>query len=97
LAVSQENIEHHRRVVDAFNARDVESYVPYFDPSIELHSAFAAVGGAIYHGHDGLQKWHRDLSDVFGDEIHFEVDAYFDLGEETLAFYALQGQGPKRC
>jgi hypothetical protein len=71
--MSEENVELHRRMVEAFNARDLESYIAYFDPSIELHSAFAAVGGAIYHGHDGLRKWHRDLSDVWGDEVRAEA------------------------
>jgi SnoaL-like domain len=91
--MSQENVELLRGVVEAFNARDVEAYIAYCDPSIELHSAFAAVGGAVYHGHDGMRRWQRDFEDAWGEEIRIEPDAYFDLGEHTLAFYVLQGRG----
>ena len=59
--MSQENVELHRRAIQAFNARDIEAFIAYCDPGIEWHSTFAAVGGAIYHGHDGirLQPSHR--------------------------------------
>jgi hypothetical protein len=91
--VSHRNVKLLRRAVEAYNARDIETFVAHCDPSIELHSAFAAIGGAVYHGHDGLRTWHRDLEETWGDEIRFEPEAYFDLGEQTLAFYVLHGRG----
>jgi hypothetical protein len=90
--VSQ-NVELLRRVVDAYNARDIEELISYCDPSVEFHSAYAAIGGAVYHGHDGMRSWHRDVQDVWGDETRLEQEAYFDLGEQTLAFYVLRGRG----
>ena len=90
--------EQDRRFVAAFNARDVESLIACFAPSIEYHSAFAAVGGAVYHGHDGLRRWHRDLAEAWGDEIRAEPETYFDLGEHTLAFPgAARARTAKRC
>jgi ketosteroid isomerase-like protein len=92
--VSEQNVELLRRAYEAFNARDIETLIAYYDPSVEFHSHFAAVGGmTVYHGHDGLRRWHRDLEDVWGDEIRLEPEAYFDLGEHTLAFGALHGRG----
>ena len=91
--MSQENVELHRRTYEAFNARDVEAFIAYCDPQIEFHSTFAAVGGAVYHGHDGLRKWHRDLEEAWGEHIRVEPEAYFDLGEHTLAFHVLHGRG----
>ena len=91
--MSQENVELHRRAVQAFNTRDVENFIPFCDQSIEAHSVFAAVGGAVYHGHDGLRRFFRDARDAWGDEIRIEPEAYFDLGESTLAFYVLHGHG----
>jgi hypothetical protein len=91
--VSHQNVELLRRVIEAYNARDIEGFVRYSDPGIEFHSAFSAVGGAVYHGHDGLRAWHRDVEDVWGDEIRVEPEAYFDLGERTLTFYLLRGRG----
>ena len=91
--MSEQNVELHRRVVEAFNAHDIEAMIAYCDPSIDWHSHFAAVGGAVYHGHDGMRKWWRDLEDIWGDEIRIEPEVYFDVGEHTLTFNALRGRG----
>jgi ketosteroid isomerase-like protein len=91
--MSQENVELHRRVYEAFSARDVEAFIAYFDPSIEWHSVMTVPGGAVYHGHDGVRRWLDDLQDVWGDELHLEPEAYFDFGECTLAFAVLHGRG----
>jgi hypothetical protein len=95
--MSEGNVELARRSAAAFNARDIEAFIAYCDPSIELHSAlasaFEAVGGAVYHGHDGLRRWHRDADEVFGDEVRAEPEAYFDLGEHTLTFAVLHARG----
>jgi hypothetical protein len=63
------------------------------DPSIELETAFATIGGEVYHGHDGLRKFFRDMEDAWGGDIRIEPEAYFDLGEHTLTFYALHARG----
>jgi ketosteroid isomerase-like protein len=91
--VSHENVEIHRRALEAFNAHDLEAFVALCDPEIEFHSTFAAVGGARYRGHDGLRRWHRDLEGAWGDGIRVELDVYFDVGEQTLTFGVLYGRG----
>jgi hypothetical protein len=42
--MSQENVELHRRAVEAYNAHNVEALIAVADPCIEAHSVFAAVG-----------------------------------------------------
>jgi hypothetical protein len=91
--MSQENIDLHRRAVEAYNTHDVEALIAFCDPSVEAHSVFAAVGGAVYHGHDGLRRFFGEARDTWGDEIRIEPEAYFDLGESTLAFLLLHGHG----
>jgi ketosteroid isomerase-like protein len=91
--MSERNVELTRRYIEAFNARDIERFIACCDPSIEFHSVFAAVGGAVYHEHDGMRSWHRDFEETWGDEIRLEPEAYFDLGEQTLGFYVLHGRG----
>jgi hypothetical protein len=88
--MSSENVQAHRRVVDAFNKRDVEGIAALCDPQIELHSA---VTTTLYHGHEGVRKWNRDLEEAFGEEIWIEPEAYFDLGEHTVTFHLLHGRG----
>jgi ketosteroid isomerase-like protein len=94
--MSGQNIERHRQFADAFNSRDIEALVALCDPDVEWHSHFAAADlgeQGVYHGHDGLREWHRSLSEVWGDQVRVEIEAYFDFGEQTLASYALQGRG----
>jgi ketosteroid isomerase-like protein len=91
--VSEQNVELHRRFYEAFNARDVDSLVTLCGPGITVQSAFAAVSGAVYHGHDGVRRWQRDLAEAWGGDIRVEIEAYFDLGEQTLAFDVLHGRG----
>jgi ketosteroid isomerase-like protein len=89
----ERNIERHRRFVEAFSKRDVEGLIALCDQGIEFHSLFAEVGDTVYRGRDRLRKWHRDLQEAWGEEIRIEPEAYFDLGEHTLAFNVLHGRG----
>jgi ketosteroid isomerase-like protein len=91
--VSEESVQIARAFTEAFNRRDIEALVSHCDPQIEFHSTFAAVGGAVYHGHDGMRRFIRDLDEAWGGEIRSEPEAYFDLGEHTLTFTVLHGRG----
>jgi hypothetical protein len=50
-----------RVFIDAFNAGDIDALIACCDPKAEFHSTFAALGGDVYHGHDGIRKWYRDF------------------------------------
>jgi ketosteroid isomerase-like protein len=89
----EQSAQLHRRIYEAFNARDVDALVALCDPNIEVQSVFAAVNRAIYRGHDGVREWQRDLEEAWGDQIRVDVEAYFDLGEHAIAFDALHGRG----
>jgi ketosteroid isomerase-like protein len=91
--VSAENVERHREIYRGMNGRDADRVVAVCDPGVEIRSMFAAVGGAVYHGHDGIRAWQRDLAESWSGEFRVEVEAYFDLGERTLAFAQIHGRG----
>jgi ketosteroid isomerase-like protein len=91
--MSLENVELHRSANEAFNTRSVEAFIAYCDPEIELHSAVTVPGGGIYNGHDGVRRWHRDLTDVFGGEIRMDPEIFFELGDYTVTFHVLYGRG----
>jgi hypothetical protein len=67
------NLELHRPAVAAFNTRDVERFIAFCDPQIELRSAVIAT---VYRGHEGVREWHRDISEAFGDEVRLEPEAF---------------------
>jgi ketosteroid isomerase-like protein len=91
--MAQENVELHRRGIEAFNAHDVEAFIALCDSSVEGYSVFAAVGGGVYRGHDGLRRFFSDAGDTWRDQIRGEAETFFDLGGKTLAFYVLYGRG----
>ena len=91
--MSERNVDLLRRWIEAFNSRDIEAVIALCDPAIELRSVFAAVGGGVYHGHDGMRKWHRDLQEAWGEQIRLQPEAYFDLGEYMLTFFVYHGRG----
>jgi ketosteroid isomerase-like protein len=91
--VPERNLELLRRWFEAFNDRDVEAAVALCDPSGVFISTFAVGGAAVYHGRDGMRRYFGDLTEVWGDEIRLEPEAYFDLGEHKLAFSVSRGRG----
>jgi ketosteroid isomerase-like protein len=91
--MSLANVERARRALEAAaHPRDVDALIALCAPDVEFHSTFAAVGGAIYRGADGLRQWDRDLGEAWG-EIRNTPEALFDLGESTLVFGVLSGHG----
>jgi hypothetical protein len=57
-SMASADVEGTRRWLDAYNARDIDAFVAYCDPSVEFHSLFAAVGGvSLYRGHEGVRGW----------------------------------------
>src|ERR1700730_10210321 len=91
--MSRENIDVLRTALEGFNARDLDAMLALAHPGVEWHSTFAALGGAVYHGHSGVRNWHRDLQEVFSGAIRVEPESYFDLGEQVLSFLTLRGRG----
>ena len=93
--MSQKNVELHRRLAEAFNRQDIEGFIKGLDPSVEYHSVMTVPGGAAYHGHDGVRRYFADFGDAWGEEFRVELEAFFDLGHETLVFYAVHGRGQR--
>jgi hypothetical protein len=91
--MSQENVELHRRIMLAYSERDIGAGIALSDPQIELRTVFTAVGGGAYQGHDGLRTFQREFEDVWGGEFLIEAEAFFDLGEHTLAFTLVRARG----
>ena len=91
--MAKDNVGVLRAAAEAFNDRNLDAMVALADPNVEWHSTFAVVGGAVYHGHDGARRWHRDLEDAWGHEIRVEDETIFAVGEHLLWFAVLHARG----
>ncbi len=90
--MSQENVELHHRTVDAFNRRDLDTWLALTDREVELTPLNLELEGGSYHGHDGIRSFWEDYLRVFPD-FSVEVDEVRDLGEVTVARVRLRGHG----
>jgi ketosteroid isomerase-like protein len=78
---SKVELAHH--AYDAFNRRDVASLLALVDADVEAVPRLAALEG-VYHGHEGIRRWWRNLLAAWPD-YQVEVVEVRDLGHATLA------------
>jgi ketosteroid isomerase-like protein len=91
--MSQENVELHHRAIDAFNRRDLNTYLALMDAEVEFTPYEVWVqGGEPYRGHAGVRSWWEESFAVFPD-LRAEVDEIRDSGDKTFACGRIYGQG----
>jgi len=90
--MSQENVEIVRRLVDAFNERDLESFAELTTPDFEWTTSMAAVEGEIFWGREGIETYFGRMRDAW-EEFLAVGDEFRDLGDRVLWRGRLQGRG----
>jgi ketosteroid isomerase-like protein len=77
--MSRENVDRVDRAYDAFNRRDLDAFLAFMDPEVELMTRFMELeGDPYYRGHDGVRRfWTQFLSawDEYGVEVEELIDA----------------------
>jgi len=91
--MSEENAELARRAHDAFNRRDLDAFLAFMDPEVEVTTRFMELeGDRSYRGHDGVRDWWRILLDVFPD-FSSEVLEVRDVGDFVIVAVRVRGHG----
>jgi ketosteroid isomerase-like protein len=81
-----------RRFVDQFNAGDLESTRPFYQPDVELHEWPDAPGAGTYHGIDGMLKAVDGWFEVWG-SMQVEIEEIFEVGDQVLVFLHQRARG----
>ena len=82
--MSRENVEIVRESVAAFNRGDLDDWLEFFDPEIEIDwSASRAPFSGTYTGHDGLRQIWPVLWDAW-DEFSPQIEEVIDHEAERL-------------
>jgi ketosteroid isomerase-like protein len=91
--MSQENVEVVKRVLDAFNRRDVDAFAALTTPDFKW---FPTVGGMVdrssFRGREGIEQYFEDLRNTW-DEIRVVGKDFRDLGDRVLLLGRMEGRG----
>jgi ketosteroid isomerase-like protein len=90
--MSQENVETLRRSVEAFNDRDLDTFMEMCDPQVTLHTPPDIPDAAVYHGRDEVRGSVHDLLHAF-DDLRVEPERFQESGDEVVALYRFFGHG----
>ena len=89
--MTQQNVELHHRLYDAFNRRDLDALLALADDEVEAVPLAVGVDGSA-HGHAGMRRWVENWLGAFPD-WSIEVVEVRDLGDVTVTAMRLRGHG----
>jgi ketosteroid isomerase-like protein len=85
--MSQASVDVVRRVYEAAARRDADAVLACYDPGVEWDVSRAPiaplVGGAVYHGHEGLRSFFREYHEAWED-VEYEGAELIDAGGEHV-------------
>jgi ketosteroid isomerase-like protein len=88
-----ENVEVTKRVVDAFNRRDIDAIAELATPDFEWFPAVpGAVEGGGYRGRAGMESYLAELRGTW-EELCLVVDEFRDLGDRVVILGRLRARG----
>jgi ketosteroid isomerase-like protein len=93
--MSEENVEAIRRLMAAYNRRDIDAFLQAYDPAVEARPLTLAMFGqeaTVYRGHEGIRQFIQDVDEALTD-VHVEVVEVRDLGERVVATGRIQARG----
>jgi ketosteroid isomerase-like protein len=90
--MSAENLEIVRRLVEAFNDRDLDAMSAVVDPEGELHTLRAQLEGRPYRGHAGLRQMFSDF-DQDWEFVQLEAEELRETGDQVVILGRLRARG----
>jgi ketosteroid isomerase-like protein len=92
--MSQDNVEIAKRVIDAFNRRDVDAIFECVNQDVEWFPAMPVTfGGGALRGREGIEAYIREVSDTW-EEYRVVGQDFRALGEDqVLVLSRIEGRG----
>ena len=81
------------QATDAFNRRDLETWIAFMDEDVEIESRFSRFGDTRFRGHRSIQRWWDDLGEAW-EVIQVAPEEVRQVGpDETLTLAHLNATG----
>jgi ketosteroid isomerase-like protein len=90
--VSRENVELVRRLVLAFNDRDVDAFAQTTTDDFEWSTSVMAVEGEVFHGREGIETYFARVREAW-DEFQALMDSWRDLGDRVMISGQMKARG----
>jgi ketosteroid isomerase-like protein len=90
--MSRENVEIGLAAAEAWNRGDSEAFVALWDEEAEFYPLRAQLEGESYRGHEGLERFIREMAEDF-DNVRFEIDEARDAGEQVVGIGRFWARG----
>ncbi len=90
--MSQENVELARRMIEWFNAQDVEAAQAHSTDDVEIVPLRAALEDTTYRGPKAFASFRADNDEAW-EELRFDAEALHEAGDRVVAV----GQFPARA
>ena len=90
--MSAENVESVRRLVAAFNDRDIDGMAAELSEDAELYPLRAQLEGKAYRGPAGVGEMFADFDEDW-ENLRVEIDEIRDAGDQVVAICRLRSRG----
>ncbi len=93
--MSEENVQLVRRLLEAFNERDVEGFAGLTTPDFEWSPSVVAVDGEIFRGREGIEAYFGRMRDAWEEfkMLADDVREVRDLDDRVLVVGRVQARG----
>lgn len=92
-AMTDENVELVRQVLDAFNSGDIELIVAFTHPDFQADvPPTLSAEPDTYRGHEGVRRYWESFQDAM-DEIRFEPKRFWVAGEVVVVVMHITAKG----
>jgi uncharacterized protein len=94
--MARDKVDVARRMVDAYNLRDVDgAFAELVTPDFEWHPATVrALDGGVYRGREGVERFLADTSENW-EELQIIAEEFRDLGDRVLVLGRMKGRGKR--
>jgi ketosteroid isomerase-like protein len=96
VEVSRDKVDVAKRMVDAYNLRDVHgAFAELVTPDFEWHPGIVkALGGGGYRGRESVEKFAADTRENW-EELQIIAGEFRDLGDRVLVLGRMRGRGKR--
>ena len=92
-ALSRQNVDTVRGILEAFNRGDMHGFLDMCDPDIEWDLSQRLIDPESYRGHEGIKKFLEQLLDAWEEAPLMEAEELIDAGDQVVAFVRVHGRG----